>query len=86
MFCSITQDTVCPKLGRIGGVEVRVHSLFIISTLNGVNRASCPSRFTSGEGYPTLIEWVAGWDAESVSTLAEIELGFGILLPPYTAD
>jgi len=51
-----------------------------------VNRASCPSRFTSGEGYPTLIEWVAGWDAESVSTLAEIELGFGILLPPYTAD
>jgi len=71
------------QVGQNWGVEVWVHPLFIISTLDGKNRASRPSRFTPGEGYPTPIEWVAGWDAESVSTLwrrdsplplAEIEL------------
>jgi len=48
VFWSITQDTVCPKLGRIGGVEVWMQPLFIISTLDRVNSFTAQSLYPRG--------------------------------------
>jgi len=59
VFWSITQDTICPKLGRVGGVEVWVHHLFIISTLDGVNSFTPQSLYSRGRLYDA--NWMGGW-------------------------
>lgn len=48
MFWSITQDTVCPKLGGVEGVKVWVQPLFTVSPLDGVNSFTPQSLYSRG--------------------------------------